>query len=309
MSLQGLQVIVPDSGLFSTETKKTMKKKAFTLIELLVVIAIIALLLSIVVPSLKKARDKAKDIICRTHVKGTGVAIQLYLNENDSRAYNNRNSNGHLWYDNNGNYITPASASWWEDAYWGLGYRAYTSDEKVFSCPSFVLKDMADLLYTNRPNYTTTRTDLYHASGYGLNSFFFRDPEAATTDTNRNHRKISALRSPSRFIVMHDHVEPKVEGDSSGGDQGDMLSIPTGGSYNLIHYRTGDRQAFYKGIFRHYKRNNSLDEPSQLVARIPQVNSTPNGNVNVLFADGSVDKIMETTGQNIPYSMYKGFSR
>ncbi|MBN2511716.1 MAG: type II secretion system protein, partial [Sedimentisphaerales bacterium] len=250
-----------------------MKKKAFTLIELLVVIAIIALLLSIVLPSLRKAKDKAKDLICRSHVKGTGVAILLYLNEHDSRAYNNRNTNGHLWYDNNGSYITSASASWWEDAYWGLGYREYTSDEKVFSCPSFVLKDMADLLYANRPNYTTTKTNLYRASGYGLNSFFFRDPEASSTDNNRYNRKISALKSPSRFIVMHDHVEPKVEGDSSGSDQGDMLSIPTGGSYNLIHYRTGNRQAFYKGIFRHYKRNHSLDDPAQLAARIPQINS------------------------------------
>jgi prepilin-type N-terminal cleavage/methylation domain-containing protein/prepilin-type processing-associated H-X9-DG protein len=283
-----------------------MKKHGFTLIELLVVIAIIALLLSIVMPGLKKAKDKAKDIVCRTHVKGIGVAVLLYLNEFDSRAFNNRESNGHLWYDDKGLLITPATAGWWGDAYWGLGYRAYASDEKVFSCPSFVLKSMTDVMYSERTTYQTTRTDMTKVSGYGLNSYFFRDPKAATTDVNRNHRKISAIQSPSRFVVTHDHMEPKLEGDSSGGDQGDMFYIPSGGTMNLVHYRTGDRQSFYGGIFRHSKKNTSWDDPSRLAGRLTQINGSPNGNANALFADGSVDKILETTGQNIPYSMYRG---
>ena len=286
-----------------------MKKRGFTLIELLVVIAIIALLLSIVMPGLKKAKDKAKDIVCRTHVKGIGMAVLLYLNEYDSRAFNNRDTNGHLWYDDKGQLITAATAGWWGDAYWGLGYRAYTSDEKVFSCPSFVLKDVAELMYAERTTYKTTRTDMKKASGYGLNSYFFRDPEAATTDVNRNHRKISEISSPSRFVVAHDHMEPKLEGDSSGGDQGDMFYIPSGGTMNLVHYRTGDRQSFYGGIFRHCKKNTSWDDPSRLAGRASQINGSPNGGVNALFADGSVDRILETTGQNIPYSMYRGMRK
>lgn len=283
-----------------------MKKNGFTLIELLVVIAIIALLLSIVLPSLSTSKDKAKDIICRSHVKGVGVTVLLYLNDNDSRAFNNRNSNGHLWYDANGNVITPDNASWWADAYWGLGYRAYAADEKVFSCPSFVLKDIAALMYSERVNYKTTKTDLKRASGYALNSYFFRDPDASSTDVYRYHRKVNKLKSPSRFIVMHDHVEPKAEGDSSGTEQGDMFYIPRGSSSNLMQYRTGNRTAYYGGIFRHSKKNKGWDEPSQLAARIPLVNKTPNGSVNVLFLDGSVDKIPETTGETIPYSMYRG---
>jgi prepilin-type processing-associated H-X9-DG protein len=81
--------------------------------------------------------------------------------------------------------------------------------------------------------------------------------------------------------------------------------------HNLDPYRVSNeiRKICYKQIFRHCKRNTALDEPSQLFARIPFVNTTPNGNVNVLFADGSVDKIMETTGENIPYSMYSGINK
>jgi prepilin-type N-terminal cleavage/methylation domain-containing protein/prepilin-type processing-associated H-X9-DG protein len=282
-------------------------KKAFTLIELLVVIAIIALLLAIILPSLKKTKEKAQDLICRTRVRGIGQAIGLYLNDNDSRAFDNRASNGHLWYDNLGNFITPANTTWWSDAYWGLGYKAYTSDDKVFICPSFFLKNASEILYYERANYKTTKTDLKHPSGYGLNSYFFYDPEAPNADVNKFHRKISSLKSPNRFIVTHDHVEPKMEGDSEGGNQDDMF-YSLGGIPNLVQYRSGNRLVYYKQIFRHCKRNTALDEQVPLAARIDSINTNPNGNANVLYADGSVDKILETTGENIPHSMYSGLS-
>ncbi|MFP4053118.1 MAG: type II secretion system protein [Phycisphaerae bacterium] len=56
------------------------KKKGFTLIELLVVIAIIALLVSILLPSLTRARELAKQAICGTRLKGLGNAFALYQN-------------------------------------------------------------------------------------------------------------------------------------------------------------------------------------------------------------------------------------
>jgi prepilin-type N-terminal cleavage/methylation domain-containing protein len=52
---------------------------AFTLIELLVVVAIISLLVSILLPSLAKARVLAKGAVCLNNQKGIGLASQLYL--------------------------------------------------------------------------------------------------------------------------------------------------------------------------------------------------------------------------------------
>jgi prepilin-type N-terminal cleavage/methylation domain-containing protein/prepilin-type processing-associated H-X9-DG protein len=59
-----------------------MKKRAFTLIELLVVIAIIALLLSIMTPALRRAKEAAWNVICRNNLKQYGVAGLMYTNEN-----------------------------------------------------------------------------------------------------------------------------------------------------------------------------------------------------------------------------------
>jgi prepilin-type N-terminal cleavage/methylation domain-containing protein/prepilin-type processing-associated H-X9-DG protein len=59
--------------------------KAFTLIELLVVIAIIALLLSILLPSLGKAKDHARAIVCSSHLKQIGVAANTYAESNDQQ--------------------------------------------------------------------------------------------------------------------------------------------------------------------------------------------------------------------------------
>ena len=60
------------------------ERYAFTLIELLVVIAIIALLVSILVPSLTKARDMAKKAVCSTTMSNHGKSVAMYMSRYDS---------------------------------------------------------------------------------------------------------------------------------------------------------------------------------------------------------------------------------
>ncbi|MFI4911871.1 MAG: prepilin-type N-terminal cleavage/methylation domain-containing protein [Sedimentisphaeraceae bacterium JB056] len=67
--------------------KFTVKKsEAFTLIELLVVISIIAILMSIMMPALSKAREQAQSVVCKTRQRDLGQMFMLYATDYDNQV-------------------------------------------------------------------------------------------------------------------------------------------------------------------------------------------------------------------------------
>ena len=63
-----------------------MQKRGFTLVELLVVIAVIALLLAILMPALRRAREAAKRVYCLNNLKQLTLAWMMYANDNDDKV-------------------------------------------------------------------------------------------------------------------------------------------------------------------------------------------------------------------------------
>jgi prepilin-type N-terminal cleavage/methylation domain-containing protein/prepilin-type processing-associated H-X9-DG protein len=72
------------SGFLAGQIRRNISKRAgFTLIELLVVIAIIALLMAILVPVLRSARNQARAVVCQTNLKQWGQILNLYIQDNE----------------------------------------------------------------------------------------------------------------------------------------------------------------------------------------------------------------------------------
>ena len=80
-----------------------MKKRHISLIEILVVVAIIGILASLLLPSLGKARAKARQVTCVNNLKQTALTIFLYAGDNDDtmmdHMLNPGNQNGYNGFD------------------------------------------------------------------------------------------------------------------------------------------------------------------------------------------------------------------
>ncbi len=92
---------------------------AFTLIELLVVIAIIALLLSVLLPSLKKAKQLTQTVICKSNLHQWHMVFKMYTQDH--------NDSFHSGWANTG-----PESNWWMDA--ALTY--YGDVDEIRCCPT-----------------------------------------------------------------------------------------------------------------------------------------------------------------------------
>jgi prepilin-type N-terminal cleavage/methylation domain-containing protein/prepilin-type processing-associated H-X9-DG protein len=108
---------------------KTSKTSGFTLVELLVVISIIALLASLAIPMVGKARNKAVQLKDTSNLKQVGLAIKLYASDYDGNY-------PILWSGSNITDITTVSGSYKaNDSLRALFATGICKDERIFNTP------------------------------------------------------------------------------------------------------------------------------------------------------------------------------
>ena len=253
---------------------KIKKKEGFTLIELLVVIAVISILMSILIPALRKARQGAHRVTCASHQRGFGLAFQAYLQDND--YWSHWGPNRGYWYVFSTRSRTPEKTMADKNninAYWGIAYFEYAGNMNLFHCPSS--------RYQLQTWDGSDGIELYHWAHFGLNGF------AA-------NRKTSQIKSPAEMIVLQDHFEQKLD------NNGDMLHIKAEDSWNLPQWRHHSKypDALLE-IFRHSRTANTIEETAPW---------SPEGTgvTNTLWLDGHVSPIKQTTGSDVPPRWYTG---
>ena len=261
------------------------KKSGFTLIELLVVIAIVALLLSILLPSLSKAKDQAKSVVCRSQTKQYGVAFFTLASENNDKFMPLTT-------------YTDLENSWIEKI------RLYTGDlEELRFCPA-MKKESYDPAY-KRSQFGTVRNPwrikvkvdgvaMDEMGGYGVNGWIYNATSPDSDFSCSSLLEADVSRYWCGTIAKAAYSIPLVSDSKWIDGWPETLSVYGRTAEEMIPANHDDGDGPFE--------NDIPVNPTYAIQRI--LINRHNKSVNMVFLDGSAREIELSEVFNLKWNKY-----
>jgi len=191
------------------------RRRGFTLIELLVVIAIIAVLMSILMPSLSRVRDQARQINCCANLRNWNLSFNMYVNENNGVFYSGTTALGYWWL-----YQLPEKEQDWKSN--GMSF-CPTATKPIYTATSSTPGQTLNI-YNAWGIFSTTngmasataswnnKTYAMNKNGFNgsfsLNGYLLSVPSTTTFEggvpAKNGFRKINEAKNPNIVPVMMD---------------------------------------------------------------------------------------------------------
>jgi prepilin-type N-terminal cleavage/methylation domain-containing protein/prepilin-type processing-associated H-X9-DG protein len=198
----------------------TNKGRGFTLVELLVVIAIIALLMAMLMPALRLAKEQARMLTCRNKLRQYGIIESMYLSDNEGRFP----SPWYWLYSDGGDYKRTDEP---DGPFW-----PYIKDKDINLCTSFraFSQTMGEVAQYS-----------YSANGWLGKPGYYKDKAAYSESEVRRH--------PAKVFTFSEENLWTIPGLSGWAlnDNGLFIDVPPGARDTFATYHRAPKGDYNKG--------------------------------------------------------------